>query len=147
MNSLNNISETAKELLERRIGYRNDGLSTGIYKIKDIIDFETFELGNEDIYDTCEEVWNTRDPLSVIHKFYGHIDVYGMWFGRREDILNNYAEDGETEVSRYSIPKKAIILSDLGEEGVLFAFEEHPDNLFLDSEIVQNTISLATKHS
>lgn len=139
------LSEVAKELLRTQIGYRNDGLSEGIFTISEIIEYETEELGNEDIYDTCEELYNTRNPLEVIENTFGKEVVYGMWFARKEDILEYYAEDGETEINSYNIPNNAVVISDLGEDGVLFAFIEHPKKIFKDTELVKGTISYANR--
>ncbi|PGK51714.1 hypothetical protein CN918_28400 [Priestia megaterium] len=137
------LSSAATNLLEERIGYRNEGLSAGTFTIKQILEFETKELGNDDILETCQKLYGTNDVLKIIENKFGHLGVYGVWFARKEDILEYYAEDGETEVTMYRIPDNHLLLSDLADEGVLIAFKERPDGLYIDSEIIQGTTRLS----
>lgn len=141
------LSNTANSLIQEKIGYRNERLSSGVYTIKEIFEYETKELGNEDIYNTCKKLYGTKDALKIIEDTFGRLNVYGVWFAKKEDILENYAEDGETEVTSYRVPENHLLLSDLGDEGVLFAFAERPDGLYIDSELVQGTISISAKLS
>lgn len=130
------ISKPIRELLKSRIGYRNNYISTGIYTIDKIIEHETKVLGNEDIYFTCEELYNIEDPFVILNKTFGRTDVFGLWLARREDVLKYYMSEFDHEISKYNIPDKVLLLSDLGDEGALFAFEEDPDDLLIDVENV-----------
>lgn len=143
--NLEKISKSAKHLLETKKGYRNEGRSAGVYPINEIFEYETNQLEKEDIFDTCKTLYGNLDPHSIIKQHFHDEEVWGIWLGRREDILEHYGEDTETELSVYRIPNDAIILSDLGEEGVLFAFKEYPNDLFMDYEWVLHTKSLNQK--
>lgn len=121
---------TLKNLLLYRIGYRNDNLSTGHYKINDVIHHEINELGNEDIIETCKIFYGTDDVYAVINRHFGEKQLWGLWLTTEDGVISNYNGDSEFYDS-YKIPDNALVISDLGDEGALFVIDVYPSSLLL----------------
>jgi hypothetical protein len=124
------LSFSCKTLLNTKIGYRNDHYSTGHYKIKQVIDFEIEELSNQDIIDTCINFYGTDDVYAVIQRHFNtdNFDaLWGLWL-TTENGVKEYYKGSEEGYNSYSIPDKCLVISDIGEEGILFVLDQHPDN-------------------
>ncbi len=124
------LTPSCNELITNMKGYRNDDYSTGHYKILEVISFEVNELGNEDIFQTCLNLYNTEDVISLIKKHFNteNLDnLWGLWLTTEQGVKDHYKgiEEGYTT---YSIPDNAFILSDISDEGVLFVLDSHPNN-------------------
>lgn len=122
-------SNELKQIEKEKVGYRNDDLSTGRYEIQDVIEFETVELGNDDIYETCQNFYGTRDVEKVIKDKFGNETVWGIWLTTVKGVLNNYKEVETTTITTYKLPSDALPISDIGEDGILFATTEYPGYL------------------
>lgn len=120
---------SCKTLLNTKIGYRNDNYSTGTYKIKQVIDFETKELFNQDIIETCKLFYGTDDVYAVIQRHFNtdNFDtLWGLWL-TTESGVKEYYKGQEEGYNAYLIPDNALVISDLSEEGILFVLSQHPD--------------------
>lgn len=126
--TINLLSPTANELVTSQTGYRNDDLSAGVFKITDIIEFETNELGNTDIHDTCAKLYNTT-PRNSMQDAFRTTDLYGLWVTTKSGVTNHYSDEQDSPITAYNIPENAHIVSDLDTEGVLFVFIPHPNQL------------------
>lgn len=136
MIDINKLSKEAQEMLAARKGFRNDALyGSGVENIRDIIEFEATELCNSDIFLTCERLYGidygeldledlekTRicieKTMEFLKNHFGTDELRGKWLGLKRDIIAYY--EGENSLTEYPIPENAIIISDLGKEGVLF---------------------------
>lgn len=146
------LSKEAEQVLETGIGYRCLDQATsdfGEYKPMDVFDDEINNLGNEDIPDTIENlyhnklikpkdidifckfilksdyynvIWLTSDPLDAV-------EYYSDGYKRFDNLSSAIHNDGTSiPVNKYILPKKRLLLSDLGNEGQLFAYAENSDN-------------------
>lgn len=133
---INKLSKETQEMLNDGYGFRNDTLyGSGVEEIQKIIEFETIELENTDIFETCEELYgidyetiDLNNPESVknavkktIKFIFEHFNaevLYGKWLAPEKSIIQYY--EGDEDISKYIIPDDAIIISDLGEQGALF---------------------------
>lgn len=132
--------------------YRNDSYNNSdgeIRKLKDILVYEIFDLENTDILEYCSEHYDLSEPLmnemngiidgeeldedavedlvkrllTEISSLTGKILRYGLWLAKKDVVMNFYDGDEET-ISGYYVSD--VILSDLGEDGILFAYETFP---------------------
>lgn len=65
-----------------------------------------------------------KDVIKEINKYYGLNLKYCLWLTSREAVINLYNGD-ESSIDEYEISD--IILSDLGYDGKLFAYEKFPE--------------------
>lgn len=134
--------------------YRNDDYSnSGVQKLVDIIFYEVFELGNTDILEYCNDHYQLTDDLTdmidrnieliqegddpsdseikyiakeLVKEICEETDKhlrYGLWLASKKSVIDFY--DG-TEENINAYPISDVILSDLGDDGKLFAYEYFP---------------------
>ena len=123
---------------------------SGVRDVIDIMTFEIFELGNTDILDytlenylqdtniqeTVESLIDDVTAFSInevekickliikeINIQTDHNIKYGLWLADYDRVKDMYAYD-ESSIEAYKVSD--IILSDLGIDGVLFAYDEMP---------------------
>lgn len=134
------------------IMYRSeDSYGSGVRDILDIMTFEIYELKNIDILEytldhylqnsnikeTVEnmiadiELFNEEEIYKVcnliineINKQTDHNLKYALWLAEYDRVKDMYAYD-ESSIEAYKVSD--IILSDLGIDGVLFAYDEMPE--------------------
>lgn len=145
--NVKNLSTTAKRVQTLGVGYRYEGISTGVYRIEDCLRFEVEELGNEDVFETLNKLYNinTNDIEKVIKWVYSMFkerNIYGLWVSTKIGVEKNYIDENEyscgpVTLLKYKLPQKGLILSDLDDQGVWFAISEHPDKLLYQE--VQST--------
>lgn len=135
------LSTSATEMLRSGKGYRNNDRGTGYYFIQEIVKYETEELENEDILDTCTLLYGTTNVMGLIHEKFGTTKLHGLWLTTLDGVLENYGEEDITLVTPYKIPSDALIISDLDAEGALFVYPvgKHP------KESILVTIEIDTK--
>lgn len=135
------LSESVIEMMKSGKGYRNNNRGTGYYYIQEIVEFETKELENEDIFDTCGLLYGTTNVMELIHEKFGTTKLHGLWLTTLDGVLENYGEEDITLVTPYKIPSDALIISDLDAEGALFVYPvgKHP------KESILVTIEIDTK--
>ena len=130
VNQLSGLTQTALQLLREGYGYRNEEISTGNTNLKDIIKFETEELENTDIQETCNKLYRTSEPTQYIEKHFGKpiSKLFGLWLTTLEGVKSYYFDEhSSNEIVQYHIPSNAIIISDLDDQGILLALEKPPD--------------------
>ena len=126
------------------IGYRSDSCyGEGVSNIVDVIDFEFNELNNTDIpiylrehsdFDDAEELLygcGADAFVERLNELTGKTLTRCRWLckSKCDVIAAGYAED-ESEISAYKTSD--VILSDLGIDGVLYAYtEEEWNNSFI----------------
>lgn len=130
------MSVTLHEILATNQGYRNDNISdpdADEFTLRDVLDYEINELENTDIYeylsdngDGLDGIDDVSDILIYVYSELGLPDeseVYGLWLTSVDAVIELY--DGDTSnpetITSYELPDDYIILSDLGEDGVLIA--------------------------
>lgn len=140
-----------------KIGYRAESTyGSNVRKLKDIIFFEVNELLNTDIFEYCiynyqlpkyikfklkniisliennqglsEErlILNINDLIDNLNKIFGMDLRYGLWVCKNKQTVIDYYDASEYEIDAYDV-SNGIIISDLGEEGILYAFEFLPE--------------------
>ncbi len=107
--------------------FRNENIyGSGVRDLYEIVAYEIGELGNTDISAYLKENYGykgrARNADAVINflkeKFPEY--QYGLWLCSKQAAIDWY--DGtEEELTEYEIPSDAVIISDLGYEGVLYA--------------------------
>ena len=124
---------------------------SGVRGVIDIMTFEIFELGNTDILDyTLENYLQDTNIQEMVERLIDDITAfsinevekickliikeiniqtdhnlkYGLWLADYERVKDMYAYD-ESSIEAYKVSD--IILSDLGIDGVLFAYDEMPE--------------------
>lgn len=139
-----------------KIGYRTESAyGSNVRKLKDIIFFEVSELLNIDIFEYCinnyqlpkhikyklrntillieegQEVNEERlkrnidNLIDSLNKIF-EIDLrYGLWVCENKQTIIDYYDANEYDVDTYDV-SDGIIISDLGEDGILYAFEFLP---------------------
>lgn len=135
----NALSKTGKRIERTGIGFRYEGCSTGTYLLKDSLLFEVIELGNVDIFITLQNLYNINtNSINAIINWAQVVlksdKVYGLWVSTKAGIERNYINDydykcGNVEIVRYELPKNRLLLSDLGDEGILYAIPCIPNDL------------------
>lgn len=128
-------SEELQEMVESGVGYRCGG--HGFTDVRTMLDFEVYDLGNGHVFNdfckslnlkipSCEvdedtEEFENRYLAEEIEAIYGKSRA--IWLGRKVDVKVKYCSPGE-EISSVPIPKCAIPISDLHDEGTLFLYPE-----------------------
>lgn len=151
----NDLTQFAQKMLATHMGYRTENQSdheehTGA----EVIDFEINELGNQDIIDTCnllyslnaktaEDVikalndklgknfnvlWLASDPFDCL-EFYtdGHKHYHHLSDAKDED-------GNQIDLTEYTVPQDAILISDIGSDGQLMAV---PENFEWEQRVIQ----------
>ena len=136
------LSEFAQKMLATHMGYRTENQSDHEEHIgAEVIKFEINELGNQDIIDTCNLLYNlhvktAQDLIQVLNNKLGK-DFNILWLASDPfDCLEFYSdnhkhyhnladakdEDGQAiDLTEYTVPDNAILISDIGPDGQLFA--------------------------
>lgn len=141
--------------MDKKILYRAERYSgSGVRDAASVLTFEVCELANTDILAYCLEHYNLKkmhfdnnlrvlqesiedgnavdekdirilmeDLLKNIENETGHIVKYALWLASKESVISNY--DG-TEDSIDAYECGSVILSDLGEDGVLYGYQTKP---------------------
>lgn len=155
-------NECLKEIKERKCGYRNELFrDSGVEDFEEILRFEMFELGNEDIPDyliECgmedilkdiqvesffdstseDEEYIVTSILEFINNKLGLAEsckLYAKWLASPEGVADNYIDGQDYEIRKYTIPDNFTFASDLGPEGCLVV----SPNRFKEYEIVSTT--------
>ena len=142
--------------MEKQVLYRDENaFGSGVMKAKDVIMYEITELCNTDILDYCvdtyelseelddeirqlisdmenEEEFDEDDVESIIDDLLSELEVifdkkikYVIWLATKEAVIDLYSNgDENAELTAYETSE--IILSDLGYDGLLFAYEKKP---------------------
>lgn len=155
------MSKTLEDILKKNEGFRNDGYGGGgSDSIIEIVEFETFELCNTDIFESFiklhkinllkdfieddfqiilenqealrDFIWEYKhEYLEAIKKFilaeFKETDICGIWLTDEESVKKHYL-CSDISYSKYHIPQdaKIIPISDIGDQGVLFATDVNP---------------------
>lgn len=146
------LTQETKKILKTRTGYRcmqQVSAEDGYYKPLEVFNNEIIELGNSDILETIKSLYNedrhTPDDVDAFCKFMLKTDDYSViWLASDPlDALECYSdyhkhfkslknavdEDGEPiPVNKYILPRKHVLLSDLGFDGALFAYSNEIGN-------------------
>lgn len=140
-----------------KIGYRTESAyGSNIRKLKDIIFFEIYELSNVDIFEYCIDNYripkyikfkleniisliennqepdeervkrNINDLIECLNKLFNVNLKYGLWVCENKQTVIDYYDANEYNINTYDV-SDGIIISDLGDEGVLYAFEFLPE--------------------
>ena len=130
------LSAQARIILLTHRGYRTDAQSIHeSYTGSEIINYEINELGNLDILDTMNELYslNLKTSTDVINKLNAILgsDFQCLWLANNVlDVVEFYTDGHKrptsiqninTPIDKYYIPNTAILISDIGSDGQLFA--------------------------
>lgn len=155
-----------------KVLYRNNNaFGDNVRKPLDVITYEVYELGNSDILEYCTEHYalsselrndiddiidniddiDEEDVITVIKKLLNELNVlYGkpikevIWLASLDAVNDLYdGEEENSDIQSYSV-EDAIILSNLGYDGLLFGFFERPKEL---DENYKHSFKLASAHS
>lgn len=155
----NIFSKTLNYILETGEGYRNENYGgAGVYKIKDIIEYEILELNNKDIIYTLNKfnyakifnkgkilnlkqsrvVYTINNIFYIISNYFQTdiSDLYGLWLTDEENVKQIYCYNSSSNefYNKYNIQDIRILtISDLGNEGCLFITTKHPKELIIES--------------
>ena len=138
----------------QKIMYRSeDSSGSGVRDIIDVMVFEIYELGNTDILEYVSEHYLSDDTKQVVDNLIDTIDngneiseddireiceniideinkktkhnlQVALWLADKEVVRDMYADD-ELNIDAYYTSD--IILSDLGYDGILFAYDTEPE--------------------
>lgn len=148
LNQSSCLSSQARMMLLTHRGYRTDAQSANEYHTgSEIIDYEINELGNLDILDTMNELYslNLKTSTDVINELDAILgsDFQCLWLADNMlDIVELYTDGHHRPTSiqninvpidKYYIPSTAILISDVGSDGQLFAV---PKEYTWNSEII-----------
>lgn len=130
------LSAQARMMLLTHRGYRTDAQSIQEYHTgSKIIDYEINELGNLDILDTMNELYSlnlktSTDAINKLDTILGS-DFQCLWLANNMlDVIEFYTDGHKrpksiqninTPIDKYYIPNTAILISDIGSDGQLFA--------------------------
>lgn len=141
------VNPEAKQILKNKIGYRClDQTNSDYHNPKDIILFETNELGNTDIGETMLKFYNFKfnDALhgtdnnpeineAMAAKLVDYLkqnvgsDFDLVWVtADKKTALENYGDEdqGNLEEWNFGADSNFMIISDLGYDGQLIAYQE-----------------------
>lgn len=128
------LSRESQIILANGYGYRNDfAYGSGVDNIFEIIDFEVFELGNNDVFYTCRELYDLKLDIRkkkecfqkiklFLTSVFGTNKLYGLWLTSEDNVRKYYDGNSAPYISVYEIPKKygeVLVISDLGVDGCL----------------------------
>lgn len=117
-------------MLTDRIGYRNDKCYGGnVDSFLEVMKYETYKLGNADIFLTCNKLYNMNLDISkekeCIEKVYSYFsrhfkseEIYCIWLALKHSVYRLY--DGEENCDMYKINDDSLVASELGMDGTLF---------------------------
>lgn len=130
------LSLQALMMLLTHRGYRTDAQSVNEFHIgSEIIDYEINELGNLDILDTMNELYSldlktSTDVINALDSILGS-KFQCLWLASNVlDVAEFYTDEHKrpksiqninTPIDKYYIPNTAILISDVGSDGQLFA--------------------------
>lgn len=142
------LSSQARMMLLTHRGYRTDAQSIQEYHTgSEIIDYEINELGNLDILDTMNELYSlhlktSTDVINELDPILGS-NFQCLWLANNVLDVAEFYTDGHkrpksiqninTTIDKYYIPSTAILISDVGSDGQLFAV---PQAYTWDSETI-----------
>lgn len=132
------LSKTAMLLISKNCSWRNDCLFDGDnYLIKDCIQYEYDELGNDDVLNfnqkfgikTYSELFAAIKDFQASH----HIpELFGWWITDKVSCQKYYQDDPSEQLSKYQLPQQdqenTLILSDLDCDGILIATPSPHEN-------------------
>jgi hypothetical protein len=154
------FSKELTQMLSEKVGFRNEAFrGSGERIARDVIKFEMYDLGNEDIVEFFREHYGFSIPYEsyqkaleneeiteaevdqiidqmfmILKEKFGHTNLYCLWLTSLEGVKENYMneedmEEDEIVITKYYLPDKVVPISDLEDEGALFVMEIHPDML------------------
>lgn len=138
-----------KTMLAEKCGYRNEEFQgSGERLAQDVIRFELNDLGNRDILYTMTEMYgvdfssffedeeifdevseNILDVMEIILCFLEkklqttRDNIHVLWLASKETVMDMYYGT-EENVQKYEIGDDWIVISNLGYDGILFAFKK-----------------------
>lgn len=130
------LSSQARMMLLTHRGYRTDAQSVNEYHTgSEIIDYEINELCNLDILDTMNELYslNLKTSTDVVNELDAILgsNFQCLWLADNMlDVVELYTDghhrpksihDVDVPIDKYNIPSTAILISDVGSDGQLFA--------------------------
>ena len=114
------------------VGYRTETISSGPRDIISVCHFEMNELGNEDIPDTlCELGYigssSMAEAMAFIESLHRSGYMEAVWICDTPEAVTNYYSTEYHTIQRGEIDTltvKGILISDLGNEGMLIAYRD-----------------------
>lgn len=144
--------------MEKKVLYRTESFSgSGVRDAVSVLTFEVCDLTNTDILAYCLEHYSLKrmhfnetlqvlkdsledgdavdeqdirnlmeDLLKHIESETGYSIRYALWLADKKTVLSDY-EGNEDNIDAYECGP--VILSDLGEDGILFGYESNPKKI------------------
>lgn len=98
--------------------YLDDKLKHTITELMYSIEEGLDEFTEEEVYDVCKRI------VDIINKKTNHNLKYVLWLADKSVVQDMYADDLMNIDAYYT---SDIILSDLGSDGILFAYDDYPE--------------------
>ena len=131
------MSDILITILKERKGYRNNNFqNSGITSLKEILNHEVKELGNEDIFDSMKKLYpdfkcdynSINTKISYTLNFIARYlecsinDINAVWLTTKDNAKKLYTYSDSDIINCVKIPKNSMPISDLGCDGILFAY-------------------------
>lgn len=148
------LSIQAQEIINNNVGYRNNNVGYNkAYSALEVLKFECKELYNEDIPDTLYEQGlisaptykASRDFIKQAQDALGK-PLFAFWLcASEEDVIKyypdvygyNYKDNVIESIDIYSLPDWYFILSDLGDEGILFLSQTPLEKNYISTTYIE----------
>ncbi len=138
-------SKTLSKMISQGVGYRVESYSgSKVRNLFDVVHYEIFELGNEDILDYMEKKYNLKGIQLHSREFFredeeaefrvarqivdyctftlGAEKVIGIWLTTLPNVKKFYKLNSDDEITKVPLDRKYMVISDLDEDGALFVF-------------------------
>lgn len=127
-------SDSASLILRNKVGYRDDTVyGAYTYKFPDVLDFETQELGNTDIYATMRKLYGilpnvrrSRADLNDMVLWYCRdyfkcscYDLLAIWLCALPSHVSTYYNGQSNNIRKVSLVEPLLLVSDLDFYGCL----------------------------
>jgi hypothetical protein len=109
--------------LESFTGFRSEAYGEGYRNLSAVVTHEVRELGNQDIL--AYTGVSSEDLPEFVDMLLNMGYTEAIWLCRfLEDVFEHYCDPGDCVIGQYTISDEPIILSDLGDEGLLLAYKK-----------------------
>jgi hypothetical protein len=135
------VSKELGSMITSGIGFRYEEYNHITYKNpEDVIKFEIFDLGNEDIIDFVESYYDIKYPSDKLIDRYNTIidfikenlnesninNIEVIWLASTDIAATYYGDMNENNIKKFKFndTDNIMVISDLGYEGHLFAYKK-----------------------
>lgn len=140
---MEDFSPTAQNIMQTRMGFRSESYSGSMVRdLKEVVSYE-LGMGNNDIIKFCQEQYHldveSPDEDSILaDRLYYESGVWqvvkerlgdpkgcdALWLTSLKGVTGKYLGGGNYDYDLYILPPRFMVLSDLGEDGILVAYKK-----------------------